>query len=516
VKLGELIAAIDAENRVLRNPAGDRGSAPGPDIASVHYRSQEVTPGGLFVAIAGRKADGHDFIEDAFRRGAAAALTQRPAGRGGMTIQVADTRRALADVAARFYRQPSERLTVIGITGTNGKTTTAYLVESVLAEAGFSVGVIGTINYRYAGVSHANPVTTPESLDLQRILAEMATAGVTHAVMEVSSHAIAQGRIRNCWLDAAVFTNISQDHLDFHGDMQTYWDCKQRLFTEHLTDGPKADRATAVINCSQPEGAALAAGLTCRKIRLGGDRSSQIHAESAACDLTGIRARVVTPRGEIAVRSRLVGKHNVENILCAVGAAEALGLPKEAVSAGIDRMPQVPGRLEAIENDTGRFVYVDYAHTPDALENVLAAIGQLAGGRVITVFGCGGDRDRGKRPLMGAIAARHSDLAIVTSDNPRTEDPMGIIAEIESGIRPLGLPALSAAALANGNQSGGYAIEPDRRRAIALAIGTARPGDTVLIAGKGHETYQIVGTTTISFDDRQEALRALAAVTEAD
>ena len=515
MKLSQLLTDIGPVDRKHQRSGPDAVLADhDPDITSIHYRSQEVLPGGLFVAIAGHHADGHDFIEDAFSRGAAAAVTQKKIRGSGPIVQVADTRRALADLAARFYEWPSGKLVVVGITGTNGKTTTAYLVESILARAGFEVGVIGTIDYRYGGRSFENPVTTPESLDLERILAEMAASGVTHAVVEVSSHAIALGRSRNLWLDVAVFTNLSQDHLDFHGDMETYWGCKKQLFTEHLLRGPKSDRATAVINSANGYGRELAAGIRTAMVTVGQNDTEHVHPAGVECRPDGIRGRFVTRRGHLQIRSRLVGPHNVENLLCAVGVAEALDLPPEAVEAGIEHMPHVPGRLEPIENSTGRFVYVDYAHTPDALENVLGAVGAIAEARIICVFGCGGDRDRGKRPLMGAIAAGKSDLAIVTSDNPRTEDPLAIIEQIETGIKPLGIGICTADAVLSGFTSGSYLLEPDRRTAIRLAIRAARPGDIVVIAGKGHETYQIIGRRTISFDDRREARDALADISE--
>lgn len=480
-----------------------------PEITSIHYRSQEVKPGGLFVAVVGHQADGHDFIEDAFGRGAAAVVAQRLTGGSGLTVQVDDSRQALADLAARFYGWPSEKLTVIGITGTNGKTTTAYLVESILARAGHKTGVIGTIDYRYGGRSFNNPVTTPESLDLERILAEMADAGVTHAVVEVSSHAIALGRIRNLWLDVAVFTNLSQDHLDFHSDMESYWACKKSLFTEHLQRGPKSDRTVAVINCFNKHGEDLAASLSTAMVTVGTSASSHIRSVEAECGPEGIRCQLETRRGRFELTSRLVGYHNVENLLCAVGVAEALNLPTEAMETGVSHMPHVPGRLEPVENASGRHVFVDYAHTPDALENVLQAIGAITTGRIICVFGCGGDRDRSKRPLMGGIAGRLSDLAIVTSDNPRTENAAAIIDQIEAGIAPLKITKCSPEETTPDFKSGSYVLEPDRKAAIELAMGIARAGDTVLIAGKGHETYQIIGSRTISFDDRQQAREAL-------
>ncbi|MGD9044662.1 MAG: UDP-N-acetylmuramoyl-L-alanyl-D-glutamate--2,6-diaminopimelate ligase [Desulfobacterales bacterium] len=483
-----------------------------PEIESVHYRAQEVAPGGLFVAIAGHAADGHDFIETAIKKGAVAVVSQKEFNSEIPNIQVANTRQALADTAAWFYGRPSERLTVIGITGTNGKTTTAYLVESILEQAGYNVGVIGTINYRYAGKLFDNPITTPESLDLQRILADMLRAGVSHVVMEASSHAIDLYRIRSCWFDVAVFINLSQDHLDFHGNMESYWASKKRLFSDYLLAGPKKDRAVAVINCNSSEGKELAGSLQVPTIKIGAGPGDTVRADSINCDLNGIAGEIATPGGKFNLESRLVGAHNLENILCAAGVGLALNLSADDLKSGLNAVTTIPGRLERIENDNGRFVYVDYAHTPDALENVIGALRAVTADRIICVFGCGGDRDSEKRPLMGEIAARLCDLAVITSDNPRTEEPMAIINQILEGTRKINSVRYSQADLQGGFNEKGYTVEADRQRAIRLGISVSRSGDTVLIAGKGHETYQILGRTTIDFDDREEARKALRAV----
>ena len=480
-----------------------------PEIRSIHYRSQDVKPGGLFVAIAGHAADGHDYIDDAIARGAVAVVSQKEIKGTAPNIRVADTRQALADMAACFFGNPSERLKVIGITGTNGKTTTAYLLESILQQAGFEVGVIGTINYRYAGQTFDNPITTPESLDLQRILADMLRAGVSHVVMEASSHAIDLYRIRNCWFDVAVFINLSQDHLDFHGDMESYWASKKKLFTEYLVEGPKSGHAVAVINCDSKNGGELVDVLKVPVIKTGSEPSDTVYANTAQCDRNGIAGEISTPGGKFHFKSRLVGKHNLENILCAAGVGYALNLPAGDLRSGIESVSVIPGRLEHIENNADRFVYVDYAHTPDALENAIKALSAVMQRRIICVFGCGGDRDKEKRPLMGEIAARLCDLAVVTSDNPRTEDPMAIIAQILDGARKANSREYSAADLKNGFKEKGYVVEADRRRAIQLGITVSEAGDTVLIAGKGHETYQIIGTTTKAFDDREQARKAL-------
>jgi UDP-N-acetylmuramyl-tripeptide synthetase len=498
---------------------------PDREISSIHYRAQEVGPEGLFVAIEGQTADGHDFIGQALEKGAAAVVVQKQpaqpflfediagtADKNPIIIQVPDTRMALADLAACFFNNPSAHMYLIGITGTNGKTTVAYLIESILLQAGINVGVIGTINYRYAHKTFPNPMTTPESLDLQRILSEMLQAGVTHAVMEASSHAMDLYRIKGCRFDVAVFTNLSQDHLDFHGDMQSYWSSKKRLFTEYLIHGSQKDNAVAVINCDDPRGEELVKILSVKVIKTGSAPACEIQAETSRSELVGTKGRISTPRGSFDFKTPLVGVHNVENILSASGAAAALNIAPDTVKAGIEALAAIPGRLESIENLSGRFVYVDYAHTPDALENAVSALKAIAPTRIICVFGCGGDRDKEKRPMMGKIVARLCDLSVVTSDNPRSEDPTAIIDQILPGIRQTQGYRYSTEDLKTGFDKKGYTVEPDRRRAIELAIRVSRPDDAVLIAGKGHETYQILGDTTIDFDDRQEARRALRAV----
>ena len=485
-----------------------------PDIASLHARAQNVQPGGVFVAIQGYAADGHDYIDQALEKGAVAVVVQKPVNlsSGIPLIEVEDTRRALAALAACFYGHPSEKLVVVGITGTNGKTTTSYLVERILLQAGYAPGVIGTVNYRYAGETYDNPVTTPESLDLQRILDRMLAAGVTHVVLEVSSHALDQHRVDGCWMDVGVFTNLSQDHLDYHKDMERYWRCKKTLFTDILRSGPKHKRAAAVINRNDPKGEELARIAGLKKITVGDAPDNTVRSDISKQDLSGIAGRIDTPAGSFDFRSALVGRYNCENILCAAGVAVALDIPMAAIKVGIENAAVIPGRLEPIPNQGQRFVYVDYAHTPDALRNVLAALTAIAGRRVLCVFGCGGDRDRGKRPQMGKIAAQMCDLAVVTSDNPRSEPPLVIIDQILVGTRQVCRREYSAVELGNGTPEKGYAVEPDRRKAIRLAIAASRPGDTVLIAGKGHETYQILGGKTIAFDDRTVAAQALADV----
>ena len=480
------------------------------EISGLHYRAQEVTPGGLFVALKGFSADGHDYIPQAVSRGAAAVVCERPIAIDTPTIPVTDGRKALAALAAEYFGHPSRRMAVVGITGTSGKTTTSYLIESMLQAAGRTVGVIGTVNYRYGATVCPNPVTTPESLDLQRILADMYTAGVTHVVMEISSHALDLDRVHACQVDVAVFTNLSQDHLDFHHDMETYWASKRRLFEQVLPATPGKCAVRAVINIDDPRGAALAGSLALSHWTTSQSRTADVAAEDAHFDLAGITARLQTPRGALAIRSALVGHHNLENIRNAAGAALALGLPLEAVGAGIAALANVPGRLERVADPTGgRFVYVDYAHKPDALEKALQALRAVTRERIVCVFGCGGDRDRGKRSIMGAIAGRLADLTVVTSDNPRTEPPQAIIDQIVTGVREKVEHQYAPHDVQAGFETRGYLVEPDRRRAIALGIGAARAGDTVLIAGKGHEPYQIVGKQKFPFDDRIEAKQVL-------
>ncbi|MCP4353435.1 MAG: UDP-N-acetylmuramoyl-L-alanyl-D-glutamate--2,6-diaminopimelate ligase [Desulfobacterales bacterium] len=534
----------------IRNSESGIQAEADPEIKSIHYNTRNIEERGLFVAIRGLKADGHDFIGQAIAKGASAIVTQKPylnkyrKGKGEkipifpVFAEVEDTRKALAEISSRFYGNPSEKLFIIGITGTNGKTTTTYLIESILEKAGYNVGVIGTVNYRYSGKIFDNPVTTPDSSDLQRILAEMLKHGVTHVVMEASSHAIDLFRLECCWLDIGVFTNLSQDHLDYHKDMDSYWSCKKKLFTENLGMGTK--KSSAVINCSNAKGKELVRFLADNnkeigrwELSVGNEQSAggnqQITADNYEISLDGVAGKISTHNGSFDFRSLLIGKHNLENILCAAGVGTALDLSPDVIKDGIEAATSTPGRLERVSDSAGNkelFVYVDYAHTPDALENVLTSLCSLTSdSRVICVFGCGGDRDAGKRPQMGSIAGRLCDLAIVTSDNPRTEEPMEIISQILEGMKletgnwkletgnwkleTQVLHEYELSDLENGFEKKGYVVEPDRRKAIQLSIKVSRPGDAILIAGKGHETYQIIGNKTIPFDDREEAEKAI-------
>ncbi|MBW2620222.1 MAG: UDP-N-acetylmuramoyl-L-alanyl-D-glutamate--2,6-diaminopimelate ligase [Deltaproteobacteria bacterium] len=516
MKLSNLLKTITPVSFYGTDPdAGQFSLSPDPEIGSIHYRAQDVKPGGLFVAIKGFAADGHDFIDEALARGASAIVTQKPVSKKSITIEVKNTRNALAKISDQFYSNPSKKLFLIGITGTNGKTTTAFLAENLLSEAGIKVGVIGTLNYRYSGKTFQNPITTPESYDLQKILVEMLKSGITHVVMEVSSHAIDLDRICNCKFDLLVFTNLTQDHLDYHGDMHSYWSCKKRLFTQIPDSVPGNGRVSAVINYNDEKGKELVKLLETSigkpsVFSVGFSNGNSIWARNIMHNLTGITGKVVTPAGSFEFKSPLVGKHNLENILCATGIGIVLDLTLDSIKRGIQAVCTVPGRLESIPNNINRFVYVDYAHTPDALENVLSALNFSATGRIICVLGCGGNRDKTKRPLMGQTAARLCDLTVITSDNPRTEPPMEIIEQIVQGAKKTISNVYTPADLSTGFRKKGYVVEPDRKRAIALAITASREGDIVLIAGKGNETYQIIGNNTISFDDRIEAKTALS------
>jgi len=461
-------------------------------VRGIAYDSRKVEPGYVFVAIEGFRTDGHLFAGEALEKGAAALVVSKPVAVPGEVplVRVPDTRLALALLAARFYGYPGHRLKLTGVTGTNGKTTTTYLLRAVYRRAGARVGLIGTvanwIGERKIPVTH----TTPESLDLQKILAEMAGAGVDTVVMEVSSHALALKRVAGCRFDTAVFTNLTQDHLDFHKDMQDYLGAKKILFEE-------AERV-AVINGDDPAAPELRKACRggVRVVTYGIREKADVTAEKIDVHRKGTSFLARTPWGEAALNLKLTGSFNVYNSLAALAAGGAAGIPLAAMAAALEEVAGVPGRFELVDRGQDFTVVVDYAHTPDGLENLLRTARQICTGRLVAVFGCGGDRDRTKRPLMGEIAARGSDLPVVTSDNPRTEDPLKIIADIEEGVRKVRRP-------------GDYVVLPDRRQAIRYAIGSASAGDVVVIAGKGHEDYQIIGTEKFPFDDREEAARAL-------
>jgi UDP-N-acetylmuramoyl-L-alanyl-D-glutamate--2,6-diaminopimelate ligase len=478
-------------------------------VPGVAYHSREVVPGGLFVALKGQRTDGHLFLEASLKQGARVIVTeQEVAVPPGVTlVKVPQARLALAHLSAEFYDHPSRELTLVGITGTNGKTSTTYLLEAILTAAGHRVGVVGTVNYRLGEESWPAPVTTPESLDLQRLLREMRRRGASHVFLEVSSHALALRRVDRAAFAAGVFTNLSQDHLDYHRDLDDYFAAKARLFTEILANGG-APQGVAVLNLDDPRGAALREAVTGPALTYGCQPESQVRPRRCRFRRDGLTVQLTSPAGELTIDSHLVGPFNLSNILAAAATALALGLDPQAVARGIESLPGVPGRLERFGPAEGPAVFVDYAHTPAAVAQALGALQTLNFARLITVFGCGGDRDRLKRPLMGRAAAAASHLVVVTSDNPRTEDPEAIIRQIEPGLKDAGLARLSAAAARRGEP--GYVIIPDRREAIRLAIALAQPPDAVLVAGKGHENYQIWGTERRHFDDREEVAAALA------
>ena len=489
-------------------------------ISGITVDSREVKPGDLFVAIQGEKVDGHQFVEEAIAKGCAAFIVQQgrlPAKNGfpAVAIEVPDTRTALAGVAGAFYDHPEKELRFIGITGTNGKTTTSFLVEAMLNKAGYIPGVIGTVNYRYQGMEFAATHTTPDPIVLYRTLRRMKDAGVTHVVMEVSSHALAQKRIHGLSFDVAVFTNITRDHLDFHGDMESYFQSKKKLFFEYLK---KDGRAVIMLEMETPhngqertvlvgKGQALAAELVA-PIRCGMERNCDLYPEDFVCSLAGIKTTIQTPQGRLKLHSSLVGQFNLMNLLTAAGVGIALELSPETIADGIQSLKNVPGRLERINSRKGLKVFVDYAHTPDALANVLTTLKQFNPPRLICIFGCGGDRDRGKRAMMGKVAGSLCDIALVTSDNPRSERPEAIMQEIEQGLAHSLLKRIRAELLFENRNWQGYDLIVSRREAIALAIIRAHQDDVVLIAGKGHENYQIIGNHKRFFDDRLEAVGA--------
>jgi len=482
-------------------------AAPGAErveVTGIAVDSRLVRPGDLFVALAGASSDGRRYARDAARRGAVAILADGEVDALGLpVIRVADARALVGLLAARIEGDPSADLTVVGVTGTNGKTTTTYLLESIWRAGEVRTGVVGTIAYRFGDIVRPAPWTTPDAPVIQGLLAEMRAAGVTHVAMEVSSHALAQRRVDGLRFDAAVFTNLTRDHLDYHGSLAAYAAAKARLFTELLPASGKP-RAVAVVNVDDATGRELVRQLRTRIVTVGRHPKALVRLEAVESTLGGTTGVLRLGDERLEFRSPLVGVPHAENVAVACATAWALGVPPATIEAGIAAAQPPPGRVERIPGP-GFTVVVDYAHTPDALERLLATLRPLTPGRLITVFGCGGDRDRGKRPLMGEAAARASELVILTSDNPRTEDPLRILAEIEEGVRAGGLrPAADGA----GGERG-YCIEADRRAAIARAVRSARPGDVVVVAGKGHEDYQIVGSARRHLDDREEVRRAL-------
>jgi UDP-N-acetylmuramoyl-L-alanyl-D-glutamate--2,6-diaminopimelate ligase len=513
VQLGQILEGIK-DARL----SGD----PKTPIRGLAYDSRAVEPGFLFAALRGQKSDGNDYVEQAIDRGATAVLSRRAPDRFGakvVWVQVDNDRRGLALAARNYYGRPDGRMVMIGVTGTNGKTTVCFLLEAILREAGLKPCLLGTVMYRYNRDETKAGRTTPESLDLYRLLDRYATAGARSCVMEVSSHSLVLERVAGVDFKAAVFTNLTQDHLDFHGTMEAYFDAKAILFRD------LSGAAVAVLNADDPHARRLRSLTKARVVTFGQAEGADVRLASvhAAVTGTGIVLEVAAglgpegggaidgtaghrapPAGRLEVRSPLLGRPNALNMAAAAAAALALGVGREAVARGLESVTGVPGRFERIDEGQPFTVLVDYAHTDDALKNLLLAVRDLRPRRVVTVFGCGGDRDRGKRPLMGFAAATGSDVVVVTSDNPRSEDPMAIIEEILPGTRRsfIGDPC---------GQTGKERclVIPDRKEAIRRALSLAEEGDCVVIAGKGHETYQILGERTIPFDDREVARELL-------
>ncbi|MEW6182596.1 MAG: UDP-N-acetylmuramoyl-L-alanyl-D-glutamate--2,6-diaminopimelate ligase [Bacillota bacterium] len=464
------------------------------DPAGLAYDSRRVEPGFVFFAIQGFQLDGHDYVGDAVQRGAAAVVVEKdieePAGVA--VFRVPDSRAALASAAARFYGYPAQRLRMVGVTGTNGKTTTTHLISAIYGAQGEKVGLIGTLCARIGDVVVPEERTTPESLELQALLRRMADAGVTVAVMEVSSHALALQRVAGVEYDVAVFTNLTQDHLDFHKDLEDYFRTKELLFTGLKAPAGKQGSKLAVVNADDRYGVRLASTSGGRVLTYGVENPAGVRARDIVLKESGADFTVEGTWGKTPLRLKLAGGFNVYNALAAFATGFAEGFPPGDVARALENAGSVPGRFERVDAGQDFTVVVDYAHTPDGLENVLRAARALARGKVVVVFGCGGDRDSTKRPLMGEAAGRLADFAVVTSDNPRSEDPRKIIAAVETGVRSAGQTR--------------YIIEPDRRKAIKEAFTRAQPGDIVVLAGKGHEDYQIIGTQKIPFDDRKVAV----------
>ena len=502
MKLEQLLEGID-----LIDISGDRHG----EVTSVCYSADGCVDGSLFVAIPGLKFDGHDFIADAVSRGARYIVQEKDfrLAHSITTMKVAGSRRALGILARNFFHNPSANLVLIAVIGTNGKTTITFLLESIFKAAGWKCGVLGTVNYRFGDKTYPAPNTTPESYDLQKILREMADTGVTHVIAEVSSHALDLKRVDDCDFDLGIFTNLTRDHLDYHLTMENYFQAKKRFFSEVLPRSSKRHPQKMVVNMDDPWGPRILAEAPLAALTYGIDCDCQLRAEDFSLSLKGIKASINYSGAAIAVRSFLIGKFNLYNILAAAGAAAVLQVPAKVIEAGIGKLACVPGRLEKVETNSDFYVFVDYAHTDDALKRVLQNLALLKRKKIITVFGCGGNRDRGKRPLMGEAAVSASDITIVTSDNPRLEDPQTIIAEIETGIDPAGTRKVAPDKLNEWKDAHCYTVIPDRKKAIEAAIAIAGTADIVLIAGKGHEDYQIVGTVKHPFDDRVIAAQAL-------
>jgi UDP-N-acetylmuramoyl-L-alanyl-D-glutamate--2,6-diaminopimelate ligase len=487
--LGELISDIDIEKT-----SGNLETV----IKGISYDSRKVSSGCLFVCVEGFKTDGHNYVTSALTNGAVAVIAQRPVEvPEGIPLVIArDTRKSLALVAAEWVGHPSRKLTMVGVTGTNGKTTTTCLVEEIFKEAGHKAGLIGTIMNKIGQKVLPVTNTTPESLDLQLLLKEMVDEGVTHVVMEVSSHALELDRVAGVEFDVAVFTNITQDHLDFHETMENYLEAKKKLFSGLNRLTGKNRKKHGIINIDDPRAKSIVQATTGKVLTYGVDNDCDIRASNIQLKADGVIFDVSTPVKDFSLDLHLTGKFNVYNAMAALSVGIALDIDLEAVKEALESVTGVPGRLQKVDVGQEFTLFVDYAHTPDGLENIILAAREFAKGRVITVFGCGGDRDRTKRPIMGEISGRLSDFSVLTSDNARTEDPMFILAQIEGGTMKVSAPDK-------------FTVIPDRREAISYAINMAEKGDVVLIAGKGHETYQIVMDKVLHFDDREVARELL-------
>jgi len=476
---------------------GEVGRVSGPldvEIQSIVYDSRKASAGSLFFALRGEKLDGTKFVEDALKRGAVAiASEQTLSGQSALAKDIAwigllpgSERRGLARASANAYGRPADALKLVGVTGTNGKTTTAFLVDSILQAAGSTPGLIGTTGYRTPAGSRPAVNTTPESLDLQQMFAEIRDAGGTHAVLEASSHALAMERLWGCRFTVAIFTNLTRDHLDYHKTFEEYFAAKRLLFSGTGAGAPDI----AVVNADDPYGSQLA-GLARRTMTYGLRNAADLTTKKFSLSFNGLEFTAQTPAGNIDVRSALVGRINIYNILAAIGAGIGLGIPNAKIEQGIANLELVPGRFQRIDEGQPFLVIVDYAHTDDALRNLISTARELGpSSRIIAVFGAGGERDRTKRPLMGEAAGSLGDLVVLTSDNPRGEDPLRIINDVVVGLQKVNAK---------------YLVEPDREKAIAIALDEAKAGDLVLLAGKGHETYQVLGQGTVEFDDREKA-----------
>ncbi|MCE5287596.1 MAG: UDP-N-acetylmuramoyl-L-alanyl-D-glutamate--2,6-diaminopimelate ligase [Pelosinus sp.] len=464
-------------------------------IEYMTFDSRKVQPGTLFICLPGAKVDGHDYINAAYQAGAVAVLMQKEVfvPEGMAIIKVPDTRSAMCSVAPYFFDYPSRKLRMIGITGTNGKTTTTYLIKSILKEAGYKTGIIGTIQTMIGEKILPIKNTTPDAVDLQEILAKMVIDGIEYVVMEVSSHALALNRVAGCEFDVGIFTNLTQDHLDFHHNFTNYLAAKAKLFAMLKSSSAVKQGKTAVVNIDDAASTKILQSTNCPVITYGINKKADLEALDPDVHAGGTSFTVRASFGEVPLSLKITGLFNVYNVLAAIGAAQAENIAPQIIKAALEKFQSVPGRFELVDAGQSFSVIVDYAHTPDGLENILKTARQIAKQRIIVVFGCGGDRDRTKRPIMGKLAAQYGDVVIATSDNPRSEDPAAILEEVEAGI----LKGLT--------KEKDYEKIIDRRQAITRAITLARPEDVVIIAGKGHENYQILKEGTIAFDDREVA-----------